>query len=235
MIDRDRLAAKCAARGIALTPACLEQLDVYAEMLVEYNRHVNLTAITDPEGIEDKHFLDSLLFASQPEVAGRLVDVGTGAGFPGLVARIYKPDLAVTLMEPTGKRVEFLRQVCGRLGLADVALVKERAEEAARKPWRERFDLACARAVSALPQLAEFCLPLVRVGGRFIALKGASADQELAAAAGAIRKLGGRAVETRRFTLPAGDERALIFCEKISQTPPAYPRNGGKIAKSPLK
>ena len=235
MIDRDRLAAKCAARGIALTPACLEQLDIYAGMLVEYGRHVNLTAITDPEGIEDKHFLDSLLFASQPEVAGSLVDVGTGAGFPGLVARIYRPELAVTLMEPTGKRVEFLRQVCGRLGLDDVALVKERAEEAARKQWRERFDVACARAVSALPQLAEFCLPLVKVGGRFIALKGAAAAGEQAAAAGAIRRLGGRPVELRRFTLPAGDERALVICEKISQTPPAYPRSGGKIAKSPLK
>ena len=106
MIDRERLAAKCAARDILLTPACLEQLDIYAEMLVDYNQHVNLTAITDPEGIEDKHFLDSLLFASQPEVTGSLVDVGTGAGFPGMVARIYKPELAVTLMEPTGKRVE---------------------------------------------------------------------------------------------------------------------------------
>ena len=210
MIDRERLAAKCAARDILLTPACLEQLDIYAEMLVDYNQHVNLTAITDPEGIEDKHFLDSLLFASQPEVAGSLVDVGTGAGFPGLVARIYKPELAVTLMEPTGKR-------------------------AARKQWREQFDLACARAVSALPQLAEFCLPLVKPGGKFIALKGASAQEELDAAAGAIRKLGGRAVELRRLRLPAGDERALVICEKISQTPSAYPRNGGKIAKSPLK
>ena len=235
MIDRERLAAKCAARDILLTPVCLEQLDIYAEMLVDYNQHVNLTAITDPEGIEDKHFLDSLLFASQPEVTGSLVDVGTGAGFPGLVARIYKPELAVTLMEPTGKRVEFLRQVCERLGFADVALVKERAEEAARKQWREQFDLACARAVSALPQLAEFCLPLVKPGGKFIALKGASAQEELDAAAGAIRKLGGRAVELRRLRLPAGDERALVICEKISQTPSAYPRNGGKIAKSPLK
>ena len=116
-----------------------------------------------------------------------------------------------------------------------MALVKERAEEAARKQWREQFDLACARAVSALPQLAEFCLPLVKPGGRFIALKGASAQEELDAAAGAIRKLGGRTVELRRLRLPAGDERALVICEKISQTPSPYPRNGGKIAKSPLK
>ena len=235
MIDKNRLAEKCSTWNIALTGPQLDQLDRYAELLVSYNQKVNLTAITDPEGIEDKHFLDSLLFACQPEVAGRMVDVGAGAGFPGIVTKIYKPELALTLMEPTGKRVEFLRYVCGQLGLEGVEFAKERAEEAARKTWREQFDLASARAVAALPVLAEYCLPLVRVGGAFIAMKGASAAEELEAAQGAIRKLGGRYSQTRAFHLPGGDARSLVVVQKISQTPTAYPRNGGKIAKAPLK
>ena len=235
MIDKERLAQKCSMWNISLTGTQLDQLDAYAALLVDYNQKVNLTAITDPEGIEDKHFVDSLLFASQPEVAGRMVDVGAGAGFPGIVTKIYKLDLELTLMEPTGKRVEFLKYACAQLGLTGVEFAKERAEEAARKSWRETFDLASARAVAALPMLAEYCLPLVRVGGHFLAMKGASGAEELAAAQGAIKKLGGAWRETRSVQLPGGDERTLILCEKISQTPTAYPRNGGKIAKSPLK
>ena len=182
MIDKNRLEQKCSTWNIALTGTQLDQLDAFAEILVEYNQKVNLTAITDPEGIEDKHFLDSLLFASQPEVAGKMVDVGAGAGFPGIVTKIFKPELELTLMEPTGKRVEFLKYACGQLGLTGVEFAKERAEEAARKAWREQFDLASARAVAALPMLAEYCLPLVKVGGNFLAMKGASGEEELAAA-----------------------------------------------------
>ena len=204
MIDKQRLEAKCSTWNITLTGTQLDQLDAFAEILVDYNQKVNLTAITDPEGIEDKHFLDSLLFASQPEVAGRMVD-----GFPGIVTKIFKPELQLTLMEPTGKRVEFLKYACAQLGLTGVEFAKERAEEAARKVWREQFDLASARAVAALPMLAEYCLPLVKLGGEYR--------------------------ETRTLHLPGGDTRTLILCKKISQTPTAYPRNGGKIAKSPLK
>ena len=193
MIDKQRLEAKCSTWNITLTGTQLDQLDAFAQILVDYNQKVNLTAITDPEGIEDKHFLDSLLFASQPEVAGRMVD------------------------------------------LTGVEFAKERAEEAARKVWREQFDLASARAVAALPMLAEYCLPLVKVGGNFLAMKGASGEEELTAARGAIKKLGGEYRETRTLHLPGGDTRTLILCKKISQTPTAYPRNGGKIAKSPLK
>ena len=151
MIDKPRLEAKCSTWNITLTGTQLDQLDAFAEILVDYNQKVNLTAITDPEGIEDKHFLDSLLFASQPEVAGRMVDVGAGAGFPGIVTKIYKPELELTLMEPTGKRVEFLKYACAQLGLTGVEFAKERAEEAARKAWREQFDLASARAGRLLP------------------------------------------------------------------------------------
>ena len=234
MIDKTRLEAKCAALGVPLTGAQLDALDRYAEILVAYNEKVNLTAITDPEGIEDKHFADSLLFAARPEVAGRMVDVGTGAGFPGIVAKIYKPELALTLMEPTGKRVAFLQYACEQLGLTGVEFAKERAEEAARKAWREQFDLAGARAVAALPVLAEYCLPLVRVGGVFLAMKGTTGEEELAAAGNALRRLGGGAGTLTHLTLPNGDGRTLILCPKKAPTPPQYPRNGGKIAKAPL-
>lgn len=235
MIDKNRLEAKCAALGIALTGPMLDALDQYAEILVEYNQKVNLTAITDPEGIEDKHFADSLLLANLPETAGKLVDVGTGAGFPGVVAKIFKPELQLTLMEPTGKRVEFLKYVCAQLGLSGVEFVKERAEEAARKVWREQFDVATARGVAALPMLSEYCLPLVKVGGVFLAMKGPGAAEELAESGAALKKLGGKGSGVAEFHLPGGDVRNIIRIKKISQTPPVYPRNGGKIAKSPLK
>ena len=234
MIDKTRLAAKCSTWNIPLTGAQLDLLDRYAELLVSYNEKVNLTAITSPEGIEDRHFADSLLFAAQPEVSGRLVDVGTGAGFPGIVAKIYKPDLELTLMEPTGKRVDFLKYACSALGV-EAEFAKERAEEAARKQWRESFDVATARAVAALPVLAEYCLPLLRRGGVFIAMKGSGADEEIDAAQGAVAKLGGKYAGRQDVTLPDGSARTLILYEKISQTPPVYPRNGGKIAKAPLK
>ena len=233
IIDTQRLCQKAAVYGIDAGAAASKLAD-YAQMLVEYNEKVNLTAITQAEGIEDRHFIDSLLLASQPEVKGSLVDVGTGAGFPGIVAKLYKPQITLTLMEPTGKRVDFLRYVCGELGV-EAEFVKERAEEAARKRWREAFDVASARAVAALPVLLEYCLPLVKKGGLFIAMKGAGAAEEVQQAQAAATKLGGKYIDRRDFTLPDGSARSLLFYEKVSQTPPVYPRNGGKIAKAPLK
>lgn len=234
MIDTNRLMEKAAAQGLSIAH-CAPQLALYARLLVEYNEKVNLTAITDAQGIEDKHFIDSLLLAAQSEVDGALVDVGTGAGFPGIVAKLYKPQLALTLMEPTGKRVDFLRYVCGELGLTRVEFAKERAEEAARKKWREQFDVATARAVADMAILSEYCLPLVKTGGVFLAMKGAGASTEAENAAAAVKKLGGVFEGARAFTLPDGSARSILVCKKISQTPPVYPRNGGKIAKAPLK
>ena len=233
MIDTARLIEKAAVYGIDATP-CAKKLQRYAEILVDYNNKVNLTGITDPEGIENRHFIDSLLFAAQPEVKGKLVDVGTGAGFPGVVAKIFKPELQITLMEPTGKRVDFLKYLCAELGI-EAEFAKERAEEAARKMWREQFDVATARAVADLSMLAEYCLPLVKQGGLFISLKGSNAEEEVNGAKGAVTKLGGQYIESRAFVLPDDSARSLIFYKKISQTPPVYPRNGGKIAKAPLK
>mgnify|MGYP000043086828 FL=1 len=232
MIDKNRLQAKCSTWNIPLTGAQLDLLDRYAELLVSYNEKVNLTAITSPEGIEDRHFADSLLFAAQPEVSGRLVDVGTGAGFPGIVAKIYKPDLELTLMEPTGKRVDFLRYACAELGLTGVEFAKERAEEAARKIWREQFDVASARAVAALPVLCEYCLPLVKVGGRFIAMKGPEADAEAKAAANALKKLGGQYEETRAFTLPDGSARGWCSAKKYRRLRRFTPETAEKLQRS---
>ena len=233
MIEQQRLIRKAAEYGIDAA-LIAQKLAQYASILVSYNEKVNLTAITDAEGIENKHFIDSLLLASCPQVRGKVVDVGTGAGFPGIVTKLYKPEIELTLLEPTGKRVDFLRYACAELGI-EAEFAKERAEEAARKQWREVFDVATARAVAALPVLAEYCLPLVRVGGTFIAMKGSGAEEELESARGAVEKLGGKYQDRRLFTLPDGSARTLLVLKKISETAPVSPRNGGKIAKAPLR
>lgn len=233
MIDIQRMQKTAEEYEVFLSSQLLDQLDHYAEMLVDWNSRINLTAITEPEQIEAKHFLDSLLLANQPEIQGTLVDVGSGAGFPGMVTKLYKPDLQVTLMEPTGKRCRFLEAVAEELNVS-IDVVKERAEEAARKKWRESFTVATARAVASLPALCEYCLPLVKVGGTFIAMKGEAAE-EIEQAKGAIEKLGGVFKEERLFSLPDGSSRSLVVIQKTEETPKVYPRNGGRIAKTPLK
>ena len=236
MIDKQRLEEKCSTWNIALTGTQLDQLDAFAQILVDYNQKVNLTAITDPEGIEDKHFLDSLLFASQPEVAGRMVDVGAGAGFPGIVTKIFKPELELTLMEPTGKRVDFLKYACAQLGLTGVEFAKERAEEAARKVWREQFDLASARAVAALPMLCELAMPLVKTEGLFLAMKSVESDGEIESARGAIGQLGGKIEKILDYTVPCTEVRhRVVVIRKVRPTPSQFPRPFAKIKKSPLK
>ncbi len=237
IIDKQRLIEKANKYEVDIRNIA-DALCLYAELLVDYNKKVNLTAITDAQGIEDKHFIDSLLFANSSLVNGDLVDVGTGAGFPGIVAKLYKPNLNVTLLEPTGKRVAFLQYVCEQLGITSgIFFVKERAEEAARKQYREKFDVATARAVANLNVLCEYCLPLVKKGGVFIAMKGTAGLEEMQNANGAAIKLGGKFdnfTQDSMVTLPNNDNRMLIVCKKISQTANIYPRNGGKIAKSPL-
>lgn len=231
-INKNRLTQKADTYGICLTQAMAEQLSVYASLLVEWNNKFNLTNIVQPEEIENKHFIDSLLFAMQAEVQGKIADVGTGAGFPGIVTKIYKPEINLTLIEPTGKRVLFLQEVCHQLGL-EVEILKERAEEAGRKGWREGFDVVTARAVAAMPILSEYCLPLTKVGGVFIAMK--ADGEEGASTSSAYEKLGGCYQNSREFTLPDGSYRNLIFIEKIKSTAAIYPRNGGVIKKRPLQ
>ena len=190
MINKERFLNTLKQYNIEISELQFEQLDKYAEILVEYNEKVNLTAITDPEGIENKHFLDSLLFAKNPLVKGKVVDVGTGAGFPGIVTKIFKPEIELTMIEPTGKRCTFLQYALDTIGIK-AAVVKERAEEAARKGWREKYDIATARAVADMRVLSEYCIPLVKVGGHFIAMKG-DGEKELTPAMNAIGKLGAK-------------------------------------------
>ena len=232
MIDKNRLAEKCSTWNIALTGRQLDQLDQYAELLVSYNQKVNLTAITDPEGIEDKHFLDSLLFACQPEVAGSLVDVGTGAGFPGIAWLIARPDLQLTLLDSLQKRITFLQAVLAELDLK-AKTVHARAEDAGRDAaLREQFDCAAARAVAPLNVLAEYCLPFVRPGGAFVSLKGKT--DEAPEAENAVSLLGGKIEKNVSFDLEGAGTRRVVLVRKISQTPTAYPRKPARITKAPL-
>ncbi|MBE6798499.1 MAG: 16S rRNA (guanine(527)-N(7))-methyltransferase RsmG [Ruminococcaceae bacterium] len=212
-----------------------ERLQRYAELLLEWNEKINLTAITEPEEIAVKHFLDCLMFfkyVNVPEGAS-VIDIGTGAGFPGVVLKIARPDIKLTLLDSLQKRVNFLRTLCDELGLEDVETVHSRAEDGARI-LREKYDFAVARAVANLPVLSEYCIPYVKVGGSFVALKGASAASEAEAADKAIKALGGKLEAVDRFSLLDSGERGIITVKKISQTPPKYPRNPGKISKQPL-
>lgn len=232
MIDKARFSAVLEKYDIKLNDCQIDQLDKYAQILVEYNEKVNLTAITDSEGIENKHFLDSLLFAKNSLVKGKVADVGTGAGFPGIVAKIYNPKIDLYLIEPTGKRCTFLQYAIDTLGIKGT-VIKERAEEAARKEYREKYDVVTARAVADMRVLSEYCIPLVKKGGYFIAMKG-DGEREMANAARAIDVLGGKHEKTENFLLPDESKRCLIICKKVKETPKVYPRNGGKINKAPL-
>ena len=210
--------------------------DLYAQALVDYNKKVNLTAITDPEGILVKHFLDSLLLLNAvPVPAGASVcDVGTGAGFPGMCLAIARPDLRVTLFDSVNKKLEFLRAFSREAGVP-VEIVTVRAEEAGRDPaYRERFDLCTARAVAQLNQLAEYCVPLVKPGGIFAPMKAPLGAEEAQRGIGAAANLGARLIERRRYALPDGAEREVPVFEKIASSPPKYPRNPAQIAKKPL-
>ena len=207
----------------------------YGELLVETNKVMNLTAITDPEEIASLHFLDSAALLTLEDFRNKsVVDVGTGAGFPGLPLRILEPTIRLTLLDSLGKRIQFLNRVCQELELTDVACVHGRAEEFAAE-HRESFDLAVSRAVAALPVLCELCLPLVRPGGKCLAMKSVDSDQELEAAKHAIETLGGAVSGVRDYEIPGTEVRhRLILVEKVKKTPEKYPRMFAKIKKNPL-
>ena len=214
-----------------LTAAQLQQFETYYAMLADWNTRVNLTAITEPEDVAKKHFLDSLAAAPYLKTNASIVDVGTGAGFPGLPLLILRPDLRVTLIDSLQKRLVFLEAVLKELKLT-AELVHARAEDAGQNPmYREKFDVALTRAVSALPVLCELTLPLVKVGGRSIAYKGDSAE-ELAASKNALSVLHATA---ERVVIPADyGARELVILTKNGTTPKQYPRKAGTPAKSPL-
>jgi 16S rRNA (guanine527-N7)-methyltransferase len=228
--------------GVELASAALEQLDMLARELIAWNQRFNLTAITDPEGIALRHFADSLsvlpLLPAAPDNTPdiRIIDVGSGAGFPGLPLALARPTLRLTLLEATGKKAGFLRHMAGLLGLANVTVVNARAEEAGNRPdHREAYDVALARAVAPLPVLLELTLPFVRVGGRVIAWKKADIGDEINSSVRAVRTLGGQLGERRTLRL-TGDEadRMLLVIEKVRPTPAGYPRRPGVPARTPL-
>ena len=207
----------------------------YAELLVEKNKVMNLTAITEPSDIATLHFLDSAALLTLADFRDKTVaDVGTGAGFPGLPLKIVEPSIRLTLLDSLNKRIDFLGEVCTDLGLSDVACVHGRAEEFAAE-HREGFDIVTSRAVANLRMLCELCLPLVKVGGHFLAMKSVDSDEELAQARGAIAALGAVAERQADYTIPGTDVRhRLIILKKVKKTEKKYPRTFAKIKKNPL-
>ena len=235
-IPLDLLKEKAAEYGVNLDDKALERFDLYAKLLVEWNEKINLTAITEPEEIVIKHFLDCLTVFSKVEIkeGAKIIDVGTGAGFPGLVMLIARPDLEMTLMDSLNKRLTVIKDILEKLELtADV--VHSRAEDSGQnKAYREKYDFSTARAVSNLRDLTEYCLPFVKVGGCFIAMKAAKAEEEISTAQKAIKTLGGTVFEKHTFELEDAGERNIVLIKKISSTPAKFPRPSAKIAKNPL-
>lgn len=219
--------------ALGLDTGLVPQLELFAGMLLEKNQVMNLTAITEPKDVAALHLLDSLALTAWLKDE-RVVDVGTGAGFPGVPLAAALPEAKFTLLDSLGKRVGFLREACGELGLENVECVQARAEEFAGER-REVFDCAVSRAVADLPVLCELCLPLVRVGGRFLAMKSSHSEEEVRRAEGAVGILGGKIGWVRDYTIPATDVVHRVVCvEKVSPTPKKYPRRFAQIKKQPL-
>lgn len=218
--------------GIKVSNEQLLSFEKYYQLLIHYNSMFNLTAITEREEVYKKHFVDSIINVDKL-VGEKLIDVGSGGGFPALPIKIMRPELKVTLLEATGKKCEFLKAVVKELNLKDVTVLNGRAEDFAKKiEYRENFDICTARAVARLNTLCEYCMPFVKVGGSFVSFKG-NADEEIKEGLSAIKTLGGKIEDTIKYTLD-GAERALVYVKKIANTDKKYPRGNGKERKSPL-
>lgn len=230
--------SKCAdLAGFSLSKVQLEQFSTYADLLLEWNSKMNLTAITEPFEVATKHFVDSLYGMAFIKEKAKVIDVGTGAGFPGIPLKIARPDISLTLLDSLNKRLTFLDAVTSALSLKNTITVHSRAEDGAakQKPMREQFDISVSRAVSRLNVLTEYCLPYVKVGGMFLAYKGGDASEELEEARNAIKILGGNVSDVFTYTIPQTDiTHSIIAIEKVAPTPEQYPRLQGKITKKPL-
>lgn len=254
MTDRflNQLLEETRAFEISLEKEQAEQFYRYYELLVEWNQVMNLTAITEEQDVVTKHFTDSLSLikvfrglgqgslSAGGEESGEslsLIDVGTGAGFPGIPLKIAFPELKVTLLDSLNKRVKFLTEVCGQLGLENINAVHGRAEDFGRNPqYREKYDLCVSRAVANLASLSEYCMPFVRVGGYFVPYKSGEIEEELNLGAKAVKILGGQVECVEKFTLPGAEaSRSLIKIRKIQAISKKYPRKAGLPAKEPLK
>lgn len=223
------------AGTLTITDDEADRLYRYMELLLEWNQKMNLTALTDPREIMTKHFLDSA--AGQAFLpAGRIADIGTGAGFPGLVLKIMQPERQLVLMDALNKRLNFLKEVCGDLGLSGVELVHERAEEAGRKEiYRQQYEAVVARAVAPLPVLLEYCIPFVKTGGMFLAYKGPGLQEELLQSKNALKVLGCTVEGTHEIKEPEeGWSHWIAVVRKEKPTPLLYPRRQAKIKKEPL-
>lgn len=234
MINQDLLKQYIDEMGIEIDDFALDRFDVFAERLVSWNKRINLTAITEPDDIVIKHFVDSLMILKYLDISGsaKVIDVGTGAGFPGLPLLFARPEIKITFLDSISKRLVFIKDVLRSCGMMQ-ELNHNRAEDLARKgAFREKYDIATARAVAPMNILCEYCLPFVKTGGFFIALKGP--DDDVTPAKEAIAKLGGEIVNNVSYKLPNGDSRKIVIIKKISQTPTKYPRKSKKITTKPL-
>lgn len=222
--------------NINLSTEQLNQLEIYKDFLIEYNTHTNLTAIKNPEDIYLKHFYDSLTLTKVIDFTkfNNLLDIGTGAGFPGVVLKIAFPNINITLLDSNGKKIEFLHQLIEKLNLKNIELINDRAEEYIKNK-REKFDIVTARAVSNMSIITELCLPYVKINGYFIAMKGSN-QEEITESTTAINTLGGKLEKNEIISLPKEEStRQLICIKKEKNTPLEYPRRYDKIIKKPLK
>lgn len=222
--------------GITLSEIQLKQFYNYMNLLIEWNKKINLTAITEPNEIILKHFVDSLTISKYISDGTRVVDVGTGAGFPGIPLKIYRQDIEITLLDSLQKRINFLDEVIRELNLGKIETIHSRVEDFGKdKKYREKFDIATSRAVANLATLSEYLLPLVKVGGKVISMKGSLIEEELEHSKNAIKILGGKVEKVDEFDLPNSDiSRNIILINKIKETPNKYPRKAGEPSKKPL-
>ena len=244
MKEFEKLKHYCMEQNLRYDDRTEEQFRLFCHLLIEKNKVMNLTAITDPDEIEIKHFIDSVagakwirFFASEslPEKCFKVIDIGTGAGFPGMPLAFVLPEVQFTLVDSLNKRIDFLNDVICHTGIKNAAAIQGRAEELGQSEYRETYDVCVSRAVAETPVLLEYCLPLVKVGGHVILYKSGEYQEELDSAKNAISILGGKMLKTETFLLPSTEiSRSLVIIEKTSETPAKYPRRPGKPSKSPL-
>ncbi len=228
---KDLVKSACKEIGINLTDLQAEQFEKYYNLLIEWNKSINLTRITEPEEVAVKHFADSLSVINYFDIPdkAKLIDVGTGAGFPGIPLKIFREDIELYLLDSLNKRLNFLGEVSEKIGI-DSQLIHARAEEAGKdNTYREEYDVAVSRAVARMNVLCEYCIPFVKVGGYFVAMKGADYKEEIEEADNAVKVLGGEIIDVKKFSLNGAGERAVIVIKKIKPTPEKYPRTGKKI------
>ncbi|HHV38372.1 MAG TPA: 16S rRNA (guanine(527)-N(7))-methyltransferase RsmG [Tepidimicrobium sp.] len=238
MINIDTLIAGSKELGINLNERSISRFKLFKRLLLEWNEKMNITSITDNEEVDIKHLIDSITLLSTElfNSGERVIDIGTGGGFPGIPLKIVKENLDMMLLDSLNKRIRFLNEVINRLEFKDIVAIHGRAEELGRREeYRENYDVVVSRAVATLNTLSEYCLPFVKVGGHFVSMKGPNVEEELAEAERAIRILGGKVRDVKVLTLPLSDiKHSLIVIEKVMETPTKYPRGGGNPKKKPL-